>query len=834
MSKNLVIVESPAKAKTIEKFLGKGYVVKSSMGHVRDLPEKKLGIDINNNFLPLYEILKGKGATISDLKKDVDTAELVWLATDEDREGEAISWHLQQVLELPEEKTRRIAFHEITQSAILHAIANPRKLNIDLVDAQQARRVLDRLVGFELSPVLWKKVKPALSAGRVQSVAVRLIVEKEKEINGFQSVSAYRVVGDFLVEMPNGETVKVQGELNKRFEDEKSAEDFLQKCIDAKFTVNAVETQPVKKTPAPPFTTSTLQQEAARKLGFSVSKTMMVAQQLYEAGHITYMRTDSVNLSDMALAEAFKEINAVYGSEYAKTRKYTTKSKGAQEAHEAIRPSYISKNTITTTDAAQRRLYELIWKRTIASQMSDAKFEKTTVSVLIDKAVEKFIISGEVMLFDGFLKVYLESRDDEDDAEMQAGKLPAMQQGMLLQAEQIQATQRFTRQPSRYTEASLVSKLEELGIGRPSTYAPIISTIQKRQYVVKGDKEGFERTYNLLTLKNDKIAKTSKSEKVAQEKGKLLPTDIGIIVNDFLVAHFEEIMSYQFTADIEKEFDDIADGKIKWETMISKFYGGFNNVVKTTLETSERASGERLLGVHPELKKNVYVKLAKFGPVVQIGESNSEDKLLFSSLLQTQSIESITFEEALSLFDLPRTVGTIEGEELIVNKGRFGPYVRYKGKFYSIPKTENLLTIGMERCMEIMAKKEEDDAKKAPVLIGMYENEELKAAVGRYGPYVSYKGKFHSLPVGTNLSALTVEEALKAIEKSENKNVIKSFPQDETLKVLKGKFGPYINKGKTNYKIPTEKKPEDLTFEDCLEIMKGQVGSSSQKGKKKK
>jgi DNA topoisomerase-1 len=515
MSKNLVIVESPAKAKTIEKFLGKDYVVRSSMGHVRDLPEKKIGIDVKNNFAPLYEIMKGKAQTIADLKKQVGTAELVWLATDEDREGEAISWHLKEVLGLPEEKTRRIAFHEITKSAILHAIEHPRKLNIDLVDAQQARRVLDRLVGFELSPVLWKKVKPALSAGRVQSVAVRLIVEKEKEINAFQSVSDYRVVGDFWVETPKGEKIKVQGELNKRFADEKSAEAFLQKCISAVFTVDAVETQPTKKTPAPPFTTSTLQQEASRKLGFSVSKTMTVAQQLYEAGYITYMRTDSVNLSDMALASISKEINAIYGKEYAKTRQYTTKSKGAQEAHEAIRPSYIAQHSINVADAAQKKLYELIWKRAIASQMSDAKFEKTTVPILIDKAAEKFIASGEVLLFDGFLKVYLESRDDDDDKETQAGQLPAMQKGMLLPMEQVQATQRFTRQPPRYTEASLVSKLEELGIGRPSTYAPIISTIQKRQYVIKGDKEGFEREYNLLTLKKEKITQTLKKEKNA-------------------------------------------------------------------------------------------------------------------------------------------------------------------------------------------------------------------------------------------------------------------------------------------------------------------------------
>jgi len=833
MSKNLVIVESPAKAKTIEKFLGKEYVVKSSMGHVRDLPEKKLGVDIQNNFSPLYEILKGKAQTISDLKKEVKAAETVWLATDEDREGEAISWHLMKTLNLSEDKIQRIVFHEITKSAILHAIEHPRKLNIDLVDAQQARRVLDRLVGFELSPVLWKKVKPALSAGRVQSVAVRLIVEKEKDIIGFQSVSAYRVIGDFWVETSKGEKVKIQGELDKRFKDEKSAEDFLQKCINATFTVDAVETHPAKKSPAPPFTTSTLQQEAARKLGFSVSKTMIVAQQLYEAGYITYMRTDSVNLSDMALASTNEEINAVYGKEYAKTRKYITKSKGAQEAHEAIRPSYISQHSINTQDAAQKRLYELIWKRTIASQMSDAQFEKTTVSILIDKTPEKFVASGEVLLFDGFLKVYLESHDDEDDAQTLAGQLPAMQKGMLLPMEQIQSTQCFTRQPARYTEASLVSKLEELGIGRPSTYAPIISTIQKRQYVIKGDKEGFEREYNLLTLKKDKIAKTTKKEKVAYEKGKLLPTDIGIIVNNFLVDHFEKIMNYQFTANIEKEFDDIAEGKVKWEEMIRRFYADFNKEIKTTMETSEKTSGERFLGIHPTLKKNVSVKLAKFGPVVQIGDSYSEDKLQFSSLLPHQSIETITFEEALALFNLPRKVGEIDNEELVVNIGRFGLYIRYKGKFYSVPKAENPLTINTERCKEIIEKKDEQDKHKLPVVVGVYENLEIKAAVGRYGPYVLYNKKFHSLPAGTDISSITLEEALIAIKESENKNIIKSFDEDKSLKVMSGRYGSYIAKGDENFKIPKEKLPEDLTFQECMEIVSQQDGKSKKVKKKK-
>jgi DNA topoisomerase-1 len=819
MSKNLVIVESPAKAKTIEKFLGKDFTVKSSMGHVRDLPEKKLGIDVEHNFTPLYEILPGKNKIINELKAETKKAEIVWLATDEDREGEAISWHLAEVLNLSSEKTKRIAFHEITKSAIVKAIENPRELNIDLVDAQQARRVLDRLVGFELSPVLWKKVKPALSAGRVQSVAVRLIVEREKEINKFKSVSAYRIVADFVIEDKNGKTIKFQAELNTRFPAKEEAEAFLEKCKDAVFTVDAVEKQPVKKSPAPPFTTSTLQQEASRKLGFSVSRTMTVAQQLYESGYITYMRTDSVNLSDLALADAKREVTENYGEKYSKTRKYATKSKGAQEAHEAIRPSYINRHTIDTGDNSQKRLYELIWKRTIASQMADAQFEKTTVNINISTTKEKFITVGEVLLFDGFLKVYLESRDDEDGDDDRAGELPAMAQGMILPMEQITATQKFTQQPYRYTEASLVRKLEELGIGRPSTYAPIISTIQKREYVVKGDKEGFEREYNILLLKKNTISQSAKKEKVGYDKGKLSPTDIGVIVNDFLTAHFENIMSYDFTAKVEKQFDDIADGKQEWEKMIADFYSKFHKTVEETLETSERASGERLLGIDPTSKKNVYVKLARYGPVVQIGETSDENKPQFAKLLSNQSIETISFEDALDLFKLPRTVGVLDGEEMVVNVGRFGPYVRYKGKFYSIPKTENLLTISEERCLEIIQQKNESDAKKAPVIVGTHNDMDVSVAVGRYGPYVSYNKHFYSLPSDTDIHKVTLEQALETIKKSEEKNLIKAFEENAEIRILNGRYGPYISKGKSNYKIPKDKNPKELSYPETLAII---------------
>ena len=819
MSKNLVIVESPAKAKTIEKFLGKDYVVKSSMGHVRDLPEKNLGVDIADNFKPLYETLRGKSKTINELKDYVKKTEMVWLATDEDREGEAISWHLKEVLNLPEERTKRIAFHEITKSAIVHAIENPRSLDINLVNAQQARRVLDRLVGFELSPVLWRKVKSGLSAGRVQSVAVRLIVEREKEIQKFESVSAYRVMADFEITDEKDKKFTVQAELNTRFKTEDEAKSFLEKCKNASFVVDSVEKNPAKKSPSAPFTTSTLQQEASRKLGFSVSKTMTVAQQLYEAGYITYMRTDSVNLSNLALAEAKKEITQQYGAEYSTTRKYTTKTKGAQEAHEAIRPSYMNQHTIDTGDNSQKRLYELIWKRTIASQMSDAKLEKTVVSINISTTSEKFVAEGEVLLFDGFLKLYLESRDDEDENEEQTKALPPIKQGMDLPMRQIQATEKFSQQPYRYTEASLVRKLEELGIGRPSTYAPTISTIQKREYVLKGDRQGVEREYRHLVLKEKKITQSTKKEKVGFEKGKLYPTDTGTITNNFLTSNFENIMNYNFTAKVEKEFDDIADGKRKWEAMLHDFYATFHKTVEVATETSTRASGERLVGVHPTTEKNIYAKLGRFGPIIQIGDTQGEDKPLYAKILKHQSIETITLDEALDLFKLPRTVGTHQNEDLIVSTGRFGPYIRYQEKYYSVPKTEDLMTITVERCIEIIDQKKASDEGKKPIIVGKHNDMDVSVAVGRYGPYVSYNKHFYSLPAGTDIKNVSLEEALDAMQKAEAKNNIKTFSENANIKILKGKFGAYITDGKKNYKIPKDKTPTKLTYQECLEII---------------
>ncbi len=820
MSKNLVIVESPAKAKTIEKFLGKDFTVKSSMGHVRDLPQKDLGIDIAQGFMPLYEIMSDKKKIVSELNADVKAADVVWLATDEDREGEAISWHLMETLNIPQEKTKRIAFHEITKQAIIEAINNPRSLNINLVNAQQARRVLDRLVGFELSPILWHKIKPSLSAGRVQSVAVRLIVEKEKDIRNFQSTSAYRITALFLTDEKNKQGFIA--ELNTRFATEKEALEFLELCKTASFTVSNIGKKPVKKSPAAPFTTSTLQQEASRKLGFSVSKTMLVSQQLYEAGYITYMRTDAVTLSNVALADAKKEIEQTYGSKYAKTRKYTTKSKGAQEAHEAIRPTNMSMHAITAGDAAQKKLYDLIWKRTIASQMSDAQFEKTDMDIQISNSKHLFSASGEVLLFDGFLKVYLESHDDDDENENIGVVLPIVNIGTSLFASKIEATEKYTQQPYRFTEASLVKKMEELGIGRPSTYAPIISTIQKRGYVTNTEKEGFERKYQIITLQKGKLTHTTKTEKIGYEKGKLSPTDIGIIVNDFLVQNFKYIMDYDFTAKVEKQFDDIALGKIQWVNMIKTFYSPFHKEVDYTMEHSEKARGERLLGVDPASGKNVYVKLGKFGPLIQIGESNSNDELKFASLLPGQSIESVTFEQAMDLFKLPRTIGQIEGEDVVANIGRFGPYIRYKGKFYPIPKTENMLTIDINKCMEIIAKKNERDAQKQLVSIGKYENSDVSAAIGRFGPYVLYNKHFYSLPANTDIKNVSLDEAIAAIEQVENKKNIKLFDNDSSLKILNGRYGPYIAKNNVNYKIPKDTDPATLTYEQCLAIIENE------------
>lgn len=820
MSKNLVIVESPAKAKTIEKFLGEDFVVKSSFGHIRDLSKKTISIDIENDFTPQYEISPDKVKTVNELKKLSKAAEVVWLASDEDREGEAISWHLMEALGLKEANVKRIVFHEITKTAIIHAIENPRSIDINLVNAQQARRVLDRLVGYELSPVLWKKVKPALSAGRVQSVAVRLIVEREEEIRNFTTTSFYKVVGIFDVK-----TASISADLSKRFEKKEDAVKFLQDCIKAIFTVSDVETKPAKKSPAPPFTTSTLQQEASRKLGFPVVKTMIVAQQLYESGHITYMRTDSLNLSNLAISMAKEEIESLYGNEYSKTRKYTTKTKGAQEAHEAIRPTYFNNHSING-DPSQKRLYDLIWKRAIASQMSDAQLEKTNITVDIDNRSEKFVAKGEVIKFDGFLKVYLESNDDEDE-ENQKGLLPSVKKGEKLLLNECTATQSFTQHPPRYTEASLVKKLEELGIGRPSTYAPTISTIQKREYVVKEERDGEIRKYDLITLKNDKIKEIEKTEKTGFEKGKLFPTDIGSVVNKFLVQNFDKILDYNFTAAVEKEFDEIAEGALVWNEMIRNFYKPFHETVEKTLKESDRVKGERLLGVDPKSNKNIYVKIGRYGAMAQIGDTQSEEKPAFAGLKKGQSIDSITLEEALALFILPRVAGTFEDIDMTVAIGRFGPYVRHDGKFYSLTKTDDPYEVSCERCIEIIKAKRITDASKNelaqhfPKTLGEYEKNDIVVSIGRYGPYITHNKNNYPVSKSQDLLALTLEEAIEYIQGKKKKNAekaLKEFPENPDVKVLSGRYGAYIKIGKDNYKITGDIDVNDLTLQDCLRM----------------
>lgn len=814
MSKNLIIVESPAKAKTIQKFIGKDYTVISSKGHVRDLPAKGMGIDIAHDFEPQYEVLDDKKTLINDIKKKAAEADTIWLATDDDREGEAISWHLMEVTKMDPEKVKRIVFHEITKSAIEEALANPRNLNVDLVNAQQARRVLDRLVGFELSPVLWRKVRPSLSAGRVQSVAVKLIVEREHEIEKFNSTSAYKV--DALFTPLRDAKVELNAELNKRFADKEEAMTFLTHCQNAKFHVSAIEKTPGKKSPAPPFTTSTLQQEAARKLGFSVSKTMVVAQQLYEAGYITYMRTDSVNLSNMALAVANKVVASKYGEDYAKTRKYVTKSKGAQEAHEAIRPTDITRETIPG-DTFAKNLYELIWKRTIASQMSDAKTEKTTISIPVEGRAEKFVAAGEVILFPGFLKVYTESKDD--DNEEIKGVLPNMELNEELNAKQIAATQRFAQPPVRYTEASLVKKLEELGIGRPSTYAPTISTIQKREYVRKATRQGKERQYVCLTLTNNGIQEEVKKEKFGYEKDKLIPTDVGIVVNDYLQENFKDIMDYGFTADVEKEFDDIAEGKANWQDMMHRFYGDFHQQVDTAINYSTKASGERLLGYDPKTNEKVFAKLGKYGPMVQIGESYADAKPRYARLQADQFIDTITLEEALDLFRLPRNLGEWNGQAVSVGVGRFGPYVRCGNIFESVPKGEDPYSITLERSIELLESKVKKTADRTPHLIGHLDGKEILAASGRYGPYIKYDGKNITLDKGMDVNSLTEEQAIEYIKNKETRNVLLSFSEDENIKVMNGRYGPYITNGTDNFKIPKDQVANKLTYQDCVKII---------------
>jgi len=758
MVKNLVIVESPAKAKTIERFLGKDFLVKSSFGHVMDLSKKQLGVDIENDFKPNYEISSDKKKIVSELKKLSKEAETVWLASDEDREGEAISWHLANALKIDEKKTKRIVFHEITKTAITEAINHPRNIDIDLVNAQQARRVLDRLVGFELSPLLWRKVKPSLSAGRVQSVAVRLIVEREEEIKNFTSVSNYKITADFKIASQNGDRL-LKAELPKRFSNKEDALEFLQKCKAAEFSIASIEKKPGKKSPAPPFTTSTLQQEASRKLGFSVANTMRVAQKLYESGKITYMRTDSVNLSNLALSTAKNEITSLYGEKYVKIRKYKTKAKGAQEAHEAIRPTFINIQEVDGDNAGQK-LYNLIWKRTIASQMSDAILEKTNVSIDISTTKEKLLAKGEVIKFDGFLKVYLESIDDEN-SENQKGILPPLSEGEKLNLQELIGIEKFSLHPPRYSEASLVKKMEELGIGRPSTYAPTISTIQRREYVVKEDRDGRERKFNFLSLKNNEITKEEKTEKTGYEKSKLFPTDIGTLVNKFLLQYFENIINYNFTAKIEKEFDEIAEGQKIWNKMIKNFYSPFHSQIEETLEKSKKFSGEKLLGQHPENEKNIFVKIGRYGPMVQLGDTDSEEKPKFAGLRNGQSIDTLTLEEALDLFKFPRNVGTYEDEEMSVAIGRFGPYVKHKSLFYSLAKTDDPNIVQKERAIEI------------------------------------------------------IEEKRKKIRES----IIKEFTEDVAVKILKGRWGPYISYNKKNYKIPKTTDPKTLTFDDCKKII---------------
>lgn len=829
MSKNLIIVESPAKAKTIQKFIGKDFVVVSSKGHVRDLPQKDLGIDISKNFEPKYVVLDDKKALINDIKKKADAADVVWLATDDDREGEAISWHLMQVTDIDPKKVKRIVFHEITKSAIEQALSNPRNLNVDLVNAQQARRLLDRLVGFELSPVLWRKVKPQLSAGRVQSVAVKLIVEREHEIEKFNTTSSYRVDGVF--NPLRDKKIELKAELNKRFNDQKSAMEFLQSCQGVDFKIDAIETSPGKKSPAPPFTTSTLQQEAARKLGFSVSKTMVVAQQLYESGYITYMRTDSVNLSALALASAKEVITELYGAPYVHVHNYVTKTKGAQEAHEAIRPTDLSRQTIPG-DTFAKHLYELIWKRTIASQMSDAKTEKTNITIPVPKRKEKFVASGEVILFPGFLKVYTESKDDE--SEEIRGMLPAMEQGEMLNAGMITAIQRFAQPPARYTEASLVKKLEELGIGRPSTYAPTITTIQKRGYVVKSTRQGSERTYNCIVLKGNTITEEVKKEKFGYEKDKIVPTDVGIIVNDYLQENFNDIMDYGFTADVEKEFDDIADGKENWQNMIQRFYGGFHNSVDHALNYSTKASGERLLGYDPKTNAKVFAKLGKYGPMVQIGENYADEKPRYARLRPDQFIETLTLDDALELFKLPRNVGSWENADVVVGTGRFGPYIRYNGAFVSIPKDEDPLTITLERCIQLIEQKQQKDADRAPRLVGHLDGKEILAAAGRYGPYLKYDGKNVTLDKGMDIHTITEAEAAHFLQNLHNKNVIRSFAENPDVKVMNGRYGAYITNGTDNYRIPKDMLADNLTYQDCQNIIANGTPTSKKRVIRKK
>ena len=822
MSKNLVIVESPAKAKTIEKFLGKDYVVESSYGHIADLPSKELGVNVDSDFKPNYTVSTDKKAVVKKLKALAKKADTVWLDSDEDREGEAIAWHLFEQLKLTDENTKRIVFHEITKKAILKAIENPRSINYNLVNAQQARRVLDRLVGYELSPVLWKKVKGGLSAGRVQSVAVRLIVEREREVENFEPEASYRVVGEFS----NLDGRKFKAKLPKNFKSREQAEQFLESCAGAIFSVDDLTTKPAKKSPTGPFTTSTLQQEASRKLYFPVAKTMVVAQRLYEAGLITYMRTDSVNLSEDAKTAAQEEIVSSYGEAYSTPRNFLTKTKGAQEAHEAIRPTNMSTKSIQA-ESDQARLYELIWKRTIASQMSDAQLERTNVRIVNDKNQEVFTSNGEVITFDGFLTVYLEGDDQED--EEQEGMLPKLSVNEILENSFINGTERYSKAPYRYTEASLVRKLEELGIGRPSTYAPTISTIQRREYVVKGTIEGKDRSYTELTLVDNKVETKTLTEKVGTDKGKMVPTDIGKIVNDFLVDHFSGIMELSFTANVETQFDEIAEGKEDWIAMIKEFYGSFHESVEHVSENAERAKGERLLGVDPASGKNVYARLGRFGAMVQIGEATDEDKPKFASLQGEQTLGNITYEEAMDLFKLPKTLGEYEEEEVIVANGRFGPYVRFGKSFVSLSKDENPMSVTMDRAIELIEEKRKADAP-----IAEYEDLPVQKGVGRFGPFIKWNNMFINVNRKYDYDNLSFEDIVELIETKKQKEIEKVIHnwEEEGIRVEKARWGRHnILKGKTKIELPKTVDAQALSLEEVQGIIEKNAPKKAAKKK---
>mgnify|MGYP003380813937 FL=1 len=828
MAKNsgdLVIVESPAKAKTIEKFLGPGYTVLSSFGHVRDLPERDLSVDVEGDFEPTYIVPDDKKDRLKQLQREADKANIVWLATDEDREGEAISWHLKEALGLSDDRVKRITFHEITKQAILDAIAKPRTIDLHLVDAQQARRVLDRLVGYELSPILWRKVKPSLSAGRVQSVAVRLIVEREREILDFNSTSAFRITAQLFT---NGNSL-VKAELPARFKTEPEAMAFLQSCIGANFVVNAVEKKPGKRSPAAPFTTSTLQQEASRKLGYGVDRTMRIAQGLYEQGNITYMRTDSVNLSEQAIAAAASQITDQYGDRYSKPRRFTSKSKGAQEAHEAIRPTdMLVRNAGADRDA--ERLYDLIWKRTLASQMAEAELEKTVVDIAIStRPGEPLKAQGEVILFDGFLKVYMEGRDDEDGEE-QEGLLPEMKQGEALRLQDMIATQRFDRAAPRYTEASLVKKLEELGIGRPSTYAPTISTVQKRGYVVKENRDGTPRPYRVLTLTADAIVDATATENVGAEKQKLFPTDIGMVVNDFLVEHFPTIVDLHFTAKVEEEFDVIAEGKENWRVMLKRFYTPFHETIGIVKETAEKATGARLLGTDAVSGKPINARIGRFGPMIQIGEAEDEEKPKFASLRKDQSIQTITLQEALDLFKLPRTLGEREGEVCTVGIGRFGPYVRLGSTYASLPPDDDPLEIDLLRAVELIDLKKIANATRD---LGEFKGEMLVVGRGRFGPFVKHGKTYANIPKGEEPSTVTFERGVELMEAKLagiRQNILKEFEGSE-IQVLDGRYGPYITDGSKIANVPKEKEPKEVTLEEATALL---AAAPERKGKGRK